>query len=107
MALTAPRPDSRVIGLAHYAARTVLESVPARHGTAFQQSVALGFVAAAGAPVARDAPAGRVTGALKADAADAHADGDPVAAGRVPARVTGRADAEPAAPGRRRNPPVE
>ncbi|MEV5320550.1 MarR family winged helix-turn-helix transcriptional regulator [Streptomyces sp. NPDC052687] len=67
-----PLLNSRVLALAHYAARAVLESVLVRHGLVFQESVALRVVAVAGAPVDRDALVGEVVDALKADPADAH-----------------------------------
>ncbi|QIJ66001.1 MarR family winged helix-turn-helix transcriptional regulator [Streptomyces sp. JB150] len=67
-----PLLNSRVLALAHYAARAVLESVLVRHGLVFQESVALRVVAVAGAPVDRNALVGEVVGALKADPADAH-----------------------------------
>ncbi len=44
----APVLDPRVIALAHYAGRAVLENVLARHGATFQQSVTLRLVAVAG-----------------------------------------------------------
>lgn len=69
---TAPGLNSRVIALAHYAARAVLETVLVRHGLVFQESVALRVVAVAEAPVRRDALAGEVVDALKVDPADAH-----------------------------------
>ncbi|WP_055693656.1 MarR family winged helix-turn-helix transcriptional regulator [Streptomyces prasinopilosus] len=65
MTTTAPPVDGRVIGLAHYASRAVLEGVLSRHGLSFQQSVALRLVAVAGGPVDRVRLAGDVAGALK------------------------------------------
>ncbi|CAM5744595.1 winged helix DNA-binding protein [Streptomyces hirsutus] len=50
MTTTAPPVDGRVIGLAHYASRAVLE-MRARHGVSFQQSVTLRLVAVAEGPV--------------------------------------------------------
>ncbi|MFJ9147649.1 MarR family winged helix-turn-helix transcriptional regulator [Streptomyces sp. NPDC102270] len=64
--------NPRVIALAHYAARAVLEKVLARHGVTFQQSVTLRLAAVAEGPVERDRIAGDVVGALKIDAAEAH-----------------------------------
>ncbi|MGX1273751.1 MarR family transcriptional regulator [Streptomyces phaeoluteigriseus] len=72
MTTTAPPVDSRVIGLAHYAARAVLERVLSRHGVTFQQQVALRPAVVDG-PLDREALVGRVVAALKADPADAHA----------------------------------
>ncbi|MFE9927020.1 MarR family transcriptional regulator [Streptomyces sp. NPDC005774] len=65
MTTTAPPADGRAIGLAHYASRAVLESVPAHHGITFQQSVTLRLAAVADGPVDRARLAGDVTGALK------------------------------------------
>ncbi|MFJ3305171.1 MarR family winged helix-turn-helix transcriptional regulator [Streptomyces sp. NPDC086549] len=72
MTTTAPIVDSRVIGLAHYAARAVLERVLAPYGVTFQQSVTLRLVAVADGPTGRDTLADGVVGAVKADASDAH-----------------------------------
>ncbi|MEU2898126.1 MarR family winged helix-turn-helix transcriptional regulator [Streptomyces sp. NPDC001273] len=71
MTSTATPVDGRVIGLAHYAGRAVLESVLARYGITFTQSVALRLVAAAGPPVGRPELVGHVTGSLKITGADA------------------------------------
>ncbi|MCZ4604184.1 MarR family transcriptional regulator [Streptomyces sp. Lzd4kr] len=67
-----PLVDPRVIALAHYAGRALLENVLARHGSTFQQSVTLRLVAVAEGPVERDALVDGVVGALKIDAAEAH-----------------------------------
>ncbi|MFD5477753.1 MarR family transcriptional regulator [Streptomyces hawaiiensis] len=72
MTPTAPLLDPRVIALAHYAARAVLESVLTRHGVTFQQSVTLRLAAVADGPVGREQLVDGVTGALKIDAAEAH-----------------------------------
>ncbi|MGP4089715.1 MarR family winged helix-turn-helix transcriptional regulator [Streptomyces sp. KR55] len=69
---TTPTVNGRVIGLAHYAGRAVLETVLARYGATFQQSVTLRLVAVAEAPVERDALVAQVVGSLKADPADVH-----------------------------------
>ncbi|MET9390389.1 MarR family transcriptional regulator [Streptomyces sp. NPDC006624] len=61
----APLLDPRVIALAHYAGRAVLERVLARHGVTFQQSVTLRPAAVADGPVARAQLVDGVTGALK------------------------------------------
>lgn len=70
---TTPLLNSRVIGLAHYAARGVLERVLARHGTTFQQSITLRVAAVADGPVERDHIVDSVVGSLKIDATQAHA----------------------------------
>ncbi|QEV09644.1 hypothetical protein [Streptomyces prasinus] len=65
MTTTAPPVDGRVIGLAHYASRAVLEGVLARHGISFPQSVTLRLAAVAEGPVDRARLTGDVIGALK------------------------------------------
>lgn len=72
MTTTAPLLDPRVIALAHYASRALLERVLARHGATFQQSVTLRLVNVADGPVERDHLVDGVVGALKIDAAEAH-----------------------------------
>ncbi|MFE6336558.1 MarR family transcriptional regulator [Streptomyces sp. NPDC057798] len=72
MTATTPRLDPRVIALAHYAARAVLERVLARHGTTFQQSVTLRLAALADGPAEREHLVDGIVGSLKIDAADAH-----------------------------------
>ncbi|KUO17408.1 winged helix DNA-binding protein [Streptomyces dysideae] len=72
MTTTTPLVDPRVIALAHYAARALLENVLARHGATFQQSVTLRLVAVADGPVERDRLVDSVVGSLKIDAAEAH-----------------------------------
>lgn len=71
MTTTAPAADARVLGLAHYAARAVLESVLDRHGATFQQQITLRLVVVAGQPVEREALVTQVVGALKVDPAEA------------------------------------
>ncbi|MEU9916815.1 MarR family transcriptional regulator [Streptomyces sp. NPDC051001] len=73
MTTTTPLLDPRVIALAHYAARGVLERVLARHGVTFQQSVTLRVVAVADGPVERDRLVDSVVGSLKIGAAEARA----------------------------------
>ncbi|MEV0174138.1 MarR family transcriptional regulator [Streptomyces sp. NPDC050803] len=73
MTTTAPNADARTLGLAHYAARGVLETVLARYGTTFQQMIALRVVATAEAPVERDEVVGYVVTSLKVEAEDAEA----------------------------------
>ncbi|MEU0949286.1 MarR family winged helix-turn-helix transcriptional regulator [Streptomyces canus] len=72
MTTTTPVLNPRVIALAHYAARAVLENVLARHGVTFQQSVTLRLVAVAEGAVERDRVVEDVVGALKIDPAQAH-----------------------------------
>lgn len=72
MATSTPTVDGRVIGLAHYAGRAILESVLTRHGMTFQQLVTLRLVVVADAPVEREGIVGQVTDALKVDPTDAH-----------------------------------
>jgi DNA-binding MarR family transcriptional regulator len=69
MTTTAPRLDPRVIGLAHYAGRAVLESVLTRHGLDFQQQITLRLVAVADGPLGREQLVGEVVSALKVDEA--------------------------------------
>ncbi|MGW7824841.1 MarR family transcriptional regulator [Streptomyces puniciscabiei] len=70
---TAPVADARALGLAHYAARGVLEHVLARHGITFQQQVVLRAAVTADAPQTPDALITQVQGSLKADPADIRA----------------------------------
>ncbi|WP_369032680.1 MarR family winged helix-turn-helix transcriptional regulator [Streptomyces adonidis] len=69
---TSPALNPRVIALAHYAARGVLENVLARHGVTFQQSVTLRLTVVADGPVDREHLVGEIVDALKIDKADAH-----------------------------------
>lgn len=73
-ATTAATPllNPRVIALAHYASRALLENVLTRHGATFQQSVTLRLVAVADEPVEREQLVDGVVSALKIDAAEAH-----------------------------------
>ncbi|MET8942781.1 MarR family transcriptional regulator [Streptomyces sp. NPDC004542] len=71
MTTTAPAVDGRVVALAHYASRAVLERTLARHGIGFQQSVALRLAALADGPVDPARLVDGVTGSLKVDEADA------------------------------------
>ncbi|MFB6705116.1 MarR family transcriptional regulator [Streptomyces sp. NPDC056333] len=65
--------DARALGLAHYAARGVLEHVLARHGATFQQQVALRAAVTADAPQTPDDLVTQVQGSLKADPTDIRA----------------------------------
>ncbi|MFI2782030.1 MarR family transcriptional regulator [Streptomyces sp. ALB3] len=64
-----PVADARVLGLAHYAARGVLEHALARHGATFQQQITLRAAATAEAPQTADQLIAQVRGHLKADPA--------------------------------------
>ncbi|MFB6854849.1 MarR family transcriptional regulator [Streptomyces sp. NPDC056341] len=70
MTTTAPAADARALGLAHYAARGVLEHVLARHGITFHQQIALRAALTADAPQAPDDLVAQVQGSLKADPGD-------------------------------------
>lgn len=65
MTTTTPPVNGQVIGLAHYASRAVLETLLARTGTTFHQSVALRVVSDQGGTVERARLAALLTGALK------------------------------------------
>ncbi|MFF8941722.1 MarR family winged helix-turn-helix transcriptional regulator [Streptomyces sp. NPDC014864] len=67
MTTAAPPVNGRVIALAHYAARALLEGVLVRHGATFHQSVTLRAVVVAGESTVRDELVGDVSGALKID----------------------------------------
>ncbi|MGW1746950.1 MarR family winged helix-turn-helix transcriptional regulator [Streptomyces sp. NPDC002092] len=66
---SAPPAGPRVIALAHYAGRAVLEHVLARHGATFQQQITLRPLAAEG-PLEREELVAQLTAALKVDAAE-------------------------------------
>ncbi|TXS43260.1 MarR family transcriptional regulator [Streptomyces sp. uw30] len=83
MTTTTPLLDPRVIALAHYASRALLENVLARHGATFQWSVTLRLVAVADGPVDRDALVGGVVDALKIDPALAHSTVDELIAAEL------------------------
>ncbi|MFG2873656.1 MarR family transcriptional regulator [Streptomyces sp. NPDC048337] len=80
---TAPAADSRLLGLAHYAARGVLEQVLAGHGITFQQQVALRAAATADAPQTAEGLVDRVQDSLKADPAGIRATLDELLAKRL------------------------
>ncbi|MER8045344.1 MarR family transcriptional regulator [Streptomyces sp. NPDC094032] len=65
MTTTAPTTNGRVIALAHYAARAVLESVLTRHGVTFHQSVTLRAVTLAGGSVTPERLIADVINSLK------------------------------------------
>ncbi|MFH8370652.1 MarR family transcriptional regulator [Streptomyces sp. NPDC018031] len=83
-ASTSPAPvaDARALGLAHYAARGVLELVLARHGITFQQQIALRAAVTADAPRTPDDLVTQVRGSLKADPSDIRATLDELLAQR-------------------------
>ena len=64
---TTPPADARMLGLAHYAARAVLESVLTRHDLDFQQQIVLRPVVLAAGPVDRARLAADTVAALKTD----------------------------------------
>ncbi|QTD95810.1 MarR family transcriptional regulator [Streptomyces cyanogenus] len=70
---TAPVADARALGLAHYAARGVLEHVLARHGITFQQQVTLRAAVTADAPQTSDDLVTQVRGSLKTGPAEIRA----------------------------------
>ncbi|WP_018511100.1 MULTISPECIES: hypothetical protein [unclassified Streptomyces] len=65
----APAATARELGLAHYAARGVLEYVLARYGATFAQQIALRAAINADAPQTPDELVAQVQGSLKADPA--------------------------------------
>ncbi|MFC4505036.1 MULTISPECIES: MarR family transcriptional regulator [Streptomyces] len=67
MTVTAPPADSRVIALAHFAARAVLEHVLARHGATYPQQITLRTALTADGPLDADALVARVASTLRAD----------------------------------------
>ncbi|MFE1029966.1 MarR family transcriptional regulator [Streptomyces sp. NPDC058818] len=69
---TAPAADSRVLGLAHYAARGVLEHVLARHGVTFRHQIVL-RAATTDVPQTPDDVVTQVRSSLKADPVDIRA----------------------------------
>ncbi|MFF8771952.1 MarR family transcriptional regulator [Kitasatospora sp. NPDC015120] len=101
----APAVNGRVIALAHYAARALLEGMLTRHGLGFEQSVTLRAVVLAGGSIGRDALVADVRGSLKAPEPDVRAvvDGltaagllgeDPAEASRLRFTEAGRALAD-------------
>ncbi|MEV0523198.1 MarR family winged helix-turn-helix transcriptional regulator [Streptomyces sp. NPDC050439] len=68
----APTANGRVVALAHYASRALLERVLTRNGTTFPQNVTLQVLATAGEPMSQDELVGNVTGSLKVDDSVVH-----------------------------------
>lgn len=66
---TGPVADARTLGLAHYAARGVLEHVLARHGSTFQRQIVLRAAITTDAPQTPDDLVAQVQGYLKSDPA--------------------------------------
>ncbi|MEU7072106.1 MarR family transcriptional regulator [Streptomyces narbonensis] len=66
-AAPAPSANGRVVALAFFAARAVLEGVLTRHGVTYHQSVTLRAVVAAGGSMGRDELVVEVNGSLKTD----------------------------------------
>lgn len=83
MTTTAPTVNGRVIALAHYAGRALLEGVLARHGATFHQSVILRAVLVAGDSIGRDELIGDVTASLKIDESAVRAVIDELTAARL------------------------
>ncbi|MFF7047379.1 MarR family transcriptional regulator [Streptomyces griseorubiginosus] len=73
MTTAPPLLNPRVIALAHYAARGILEHVLARHGLTFQQSVTLRLAAVAEGPVERQQLVDGVVDSLKIGTEEAQA----------------------------------
>lgn len=80
---TASVANARALGLAHYAARGVLEHVLARHGITFQQQIALRAAVTADAPQTPDDLITQIRGSLKADPADIRATLDELLANQL------------------------
>ncbi|MFG2757144.1 MarR family transcriptional regulator [Streptomyces wuyuanensis] len=78
-----PVADARALGLAHYAARGVLEHVLARHGITFRQQIALRAAVTADAPQSPDDLVAQVRTSLKADPADIRTALDELLTGRL------------------------
>ncbi|MFI1470579.1 MarR family transcriptional regulator [Streptomyces wuyuanensis] len=79
----APVADARALGLAHYAARGVLEHVLARHGMTFRQQIALRAAVNADAPQTPDDLVAQIRASLKSDPADIRTTLDELLAGRL------------------------
>ncbi|MFD5770816.1 MarR family transcriptional regulator [Streptomyces sp. NPDC127049] len=68
-----PVADARMLGLAHYAARGLLEHLLARHDATFLEQIALRTAVTAEAPQTPDGLVARIRTAVKGDPADARA----------------------------------
>ncbi|MGW1274611.1 MarR family transcriptional regulator, partial [Streptomyces sp. NPDC002491] len=78
-----PVADARALGLAHYAARGVLEHVLARHGISFGQQIVLRAAVTADTPQRAEDVVTQVRASLKADPADVRAAVDELLARRL------------------------
>ncbi|MGW4895894.1 MarR family transcriptional regulator [Kitasatospora sp. NPDC004240] len=96
----APLADARALGLAHYAARGVLEVVLARHGVTFQQQIVLRAAVTADGPQTADQLVAQARASLKADPADIRATLDELLAEKL--LVEEGADLRPTDAGRER-----
>ncbi|MGW0846296.1 MarR family transcriptional regulator [Streptomyces sp. NPDC002787] len=67
---TTPTLNGRVIGLAHYAGRAILERVLTGYGLTFQQSVTLRLVAVVDEPLDRDRLVDQAVDSLKVEEAE-------------------------------------
>ncbi|MFI8916418.1 MarR family transcriptional regulator [Streptomyces sp. NPDC053513] len=83
MTSTAPLADARILGLAHYAARGLLEHVLSRHGITFTQQIALRAAINADAPQTPHDLITQIHDSLKTDPADIHAVLDDLTARRL------------------------
>ncbi|MFF1546073.1 MarR family winged helix-turn-helix transcriptional regulator [Streptomyces sp. NPDC058291] len=72
MTTTAPTVDGRVVALAHYASRALVENVLTAHGATFHQSVVIRAVALAAGSTSRDELVADVSGSLKVDESLVH-----------------------------------
>ncbi|MFE5710200.1 MarR family transcriptional regulator [Streptomyces sp. NPDC056501] len=80
---TAPSANGRVVALAFFAARAVLEGVLTRHGITYHQSVTLRAVVAAGGSLGREELVADVNGSLKTDESVVHGVVDELTAAKL------------------------
>ncbi|MFI8890450.1 MarR family transcriptional regulator [Streptomyces paradoxus] len=80
---TTPLLGPRVIALAHYAGRALLQHVLDRHGMTFEQSVTLRLATIADGPAGREQLVDGVTEALRIDAGKVHGVLDELIAARL------------------------
>ncbi|MFE1907038.1 MarR family transcriptional regulator [Streptomyces gardneri] len=79
----APSANGRVVALAFFAARAVLEGVLTRHGITYHQSVTLRAVVVAGGSIGRDELVVEVNGSLKTDESFVRGVVDELTAGKL------------------------
>ncbi|MFE7548595.1 MarR family transcriptional regulator [Streptomyces gardneri] len=79
----APSANGRVVALAFFAARAVLENVLTRHGLTYHQSVTLRAVVVAGGSIGLDELVVEVNGSLKTDDSFVRGVVDELTAGKV------------------------